>query len=175
VMAGRIFDPLGMDDTTYTPDRFDNDGVAHGYFDLMGDRVLVDSTESYANMCIGPDGGMISSARDLRTFYEHLFVVGDLLTSASLDEMMPNVPTGEEDFPLYGLGMETWGQSGPQGIGHGGHEFGYRTFAYHFPAEDITFVFWVNASSLQPTADNIAAVINEHRDHIRDIVLGAEN
>lgn len=172
VLAERFFEPLAMHDTFYAVDGFDFGGVAHGYFDLMGDGALVDSTSTYANLCVGADGGMVSSARDLLTFYDHLFVVGDVVSTDTLAAMMPDVETDEEDFPLYGAGLEAWGPPGrTRGIGHGGHEFGYRTFAYYFPDADVTFVVWFNASSLQPTPDNISEVISGHRDRLRDIVL----
>lgn len=168
-----ILDPLGLDETEYVVDRFEFDGVAHGYFDLMGDGTLVDSTRTYANSCVGPDGGMISSARDLLTFYDHLLARRDLLSEDSLARMLPSVETGEAEFPLYGAGLEAWGPPGrTRGIGHGGHEFGYRTFAYDFPEADVTFVVWVNASSLVPTDTNIAVRIDAIRDRLRDIVLG---
>lgn len=173
VMAERLFEPLGLSDTSYVPDAFDFDGVVHGYFDLMGDGALLDSTRDYANLCVGPDGGVVSSARDVRTFYEHLFSEQDLLQTETLAQMTPRVATGYDDFPRYGLGVESWvSDAGVEAIGHGGHEFGYRTFAYYFPTHDATFVFWVNASSLQPTDSNVAATIERHRDQLRDIVLG---
>ena len=175
VLRDRFFDPLDMHDTAYVVDGFDFDGIAHGYFDLMGDGALVDSTHSYANLCVGADGGMVSSAGDLLTFFDHLFTSEALLSTESLQRMMPSVETGEEDFPLYGAGVEAWGPPGRlRAIGHGGHEFGYRTFAYYFPEADVTFVLWVNASSLQPTEDNIAETITTHRDRLRDVVLGVE-
>ena len=174
VLRERFFEPLAMHDTHYAVDAFDFDGVAHGYFDLMGDGALVDSTSTYANLCVGADGGMVSSARDLLTFFDHLFAVGDVVSSDTLAAMMPTVETDEDDFPLYGAGLEAWGPPGPRrGIGHGGHEFGYRTFAYYFPEPDVTFIVWFNASSLQPTPDNISEVISGHRNRLRDIVLDA--
>jgi len=175
VLRQRLFEPLGMDETSYVVDGFDFDGVAHGYFDLMGDGALVDSTTTYANLCVGADGGMVSSARDLVTFFDHLFARRDLLGEESLRRMAPAVETGEVDFPLYGAGVEAWGPSGRRrGIGHGGHEFGYRTFAYYFPEADVTFVVWFNASSLIPTEDNISEQITAHRDRLRDIALGLQ-
>ncbi|MEM7155236.1 MAG: serine hydrolase domain-containing protein [Myxococcota bacterium] len=172
VMHDEFFEPLELYQTSYRVDDFDVSGVVHGYFDLFGDQALVDSTDSYANLCIGPDGGMISSAHDMLVFFDHLFGEEDLLSSEALSQMLPFAPTGEPDFPTYGLGIETWGEGERLAYGHGGHEFGYRTFAYHFPAQDLTFVVWFNASSLLPGDDNIAATINAQRDHLRDLALG---
>ncbi|MBV1857175.1 MAG: beta-lactamase family protein [Nannocystaceae bacterium] len=172
VVGERILEPLELDETSYVVDSFDFEGVAHGYFDLMGDGALVDSTQNYANLCVGADGGMVSSARDLLTFFDHLLGQRDVLGEESLDRMMPSVETGDDNFPLYGAGVEAWGPPGrTRGIGHGGHEFGYRTFAYHFPEADVTLVIWFNASSLIPTDDNISKDINAARDKLRDIVL----
>lgn len=172
VVRDRILDPLALDETSYVVDGFGFEGVAHGYFDLMGDGALIDSTRSYANLCVGADGGMVSSARDLATFFDHLLGQRDLLGEESLARMMPSVETGEDDFPLYGAGVEAWGPPGRlRGIGHGGHEFGYRTFAYHFPETGVTLVIWFNASSLIPTEENISKDINAARDRLRDLVL----
>lgn len=175
VVAEQILEPLQLTNTRYHVDDFRFDGVAHGYFDLLGDRTLVDSTETYANLCVGADGGMVSTAGDLLMFYDHLLARRDLLNEASLEEMMPRVETNDDEFPNYGYGLEAWGEEGPRrGIGHGGHEFGYRTFAYYFPERDVTFVLWFNASSLLPNDQNIAAVINRERGRLRDVALGLE-
>ena len=171
VVQRELLEPLGLDQTSYHVDDFDFGGVVRGYFDLFGDEALIDSTESYANQCVGPDGGMVSSAGDVLTFYDHLLARKDLVSETSLQSMMPFAATGESDFPEYGLGLEAWGEGERLGYGHGGQEFGYRTFAYHFPQQEVTFVVWFNASSLIPTDDNIAATINAHRDRLRDIVL----
>jgi len=168
----RLFAPLRMASTSYAPDRFDFPGVAHGYFDLFGDHTLVDSTRTYANNCVGPDGGMVSSASDLRTFYEAVFVERTVLADASVEAMLPYVETGEATFPLYGLGVERWVDEDVEAFGHGGHEFGYRTFTYYFPEEDVTFVVWINASSLLPAPENISVTIDAARDTLRDVVLG---
>ena len=174
VMREELFEPLELRQTSYRVDDFDVSGVAHGYFDLFGDRALIDSTESYANLCIGPDGGMISSTHDVLVFFDHLFAQEDLLTDASLAQMRPFTATGDPTFPSYGLGVETWGEGERLAYGHGGHEFGYRTFAYYFPSRDLTFVVWFNASSLLPSDDNIAATIDAQRNLLRDLALGLE-
>jgi CubicO group peptidase (beta-lactamase class C family) len=118
---------------------------------------------------------MISTAHDLLVFFDALFTTDALLTATERESLMPSVPTGGERFPAYGLGVERWEEGGRWGVGHGGHEFGYRTFAYHFPEEDVTFVLWVNVSSLTPTAENSAVIIDAHRLALRDLVLAAED
>lgn len=171
VMAERIFAPLGLQATSYRPDQFAFEGVARGYFDLNGDRTLVDSSDTFANSCVGPDGGMVSNAHDLLLFYDTLLRDEKLLDPGRLEAMLPFVDTDYPGFPEYGLGLETWSEDGHVGYGHGGHEFGYRTFAYYFPREDVTFVLWVNASSLIPTDDNISAIIDAERNRLRDLAL----
>lgn len=171
VMRDRVFAPLRLEGTSYEPDAFDFSGVVRGYFDLNGDRALIDASDTYANSCVGPDGGMVSTARDLLVFYEALFATGDFLEPGSLEAMLPFATTDYPHFPEYGLGLETWAQDGHVGYGHGGHEFGYRTFAYHFPERDVTFVLWINASSLIPTDANISATIDAQRKRLRDLVL----
>lgn len=171
VMREELFEPLDLQETTYRVDQFEFPGVARGYFDLFGNHALVDSTQTYANTCVGPDGGMVSSAHDVLVFYDHLFAQEDLLEPDSLRAMLPFVATDQPDFPEYGLGVESWEGGERRGYGHGGQEFGYRTFAYYFPQQDLTFVVWFNASSLLPTEDNVAKTINAQRNRLRDIAL----
>lgn len=172
LMAAEIFDPLRLTGTSYRPDSFHFDGVVRGYLDLYGDGALVDSSDNYANSCVGPDGGMVSTAHDLLVFIDALLAQRSLLQDSTLAQMMPSIPTDEERFPEYGLGLESWDEDGVRGIGHGGHEFGYRTFAYYFPEQDVSFVLWFNTSSLNPLGDNISDVIEAQRLALRDIALG---
>lgn len=170
-MAAEIFRPLDLAGTSYRADSFEFDGVVRGYLDLYGDGALVDASDNYANSCVGPDGGMVSTAHDLLVFFDALLAQKTLLSDEMLSEMLPSIPTGELLFPKYGLGLELWEEDGVRGIGHGGHEFGYRTFAYYFPERDVTFVLWFNTSSLNPTDNNIAHVVNAQRRALRDIAL----
>ncbi len=172
LMTAEIFDPLRLSGTSYRPDAFDFDGVVRGYLDLYGDGALVDASDNYANSCVGPDGGMVSTAHDLLVFIDALLAQRTLLQDNTLAQMMPSIPTDEERFPEYGLGLESWDEDGVRGIGHGGHEFGYRTFAYYFPEQDVSFVLWFNTSSLSPLGDNISDVIEAHRVALRDLALG---
>ncbi len=172
VMDEEVFSRLRLNGTSYQPDSFEFDGVVRGYLDLYGDGALVDASDSYANSCVGPDGGMVSTAHDLLVFIDALLAQRSLLDDDTFEEMMPYVPTEEERFPEYGLGLESWDEDGVRGIGHGGHEFGYRTFAYYFPEQDVSFVLWFNTSSLSPLGDNISDVIEQERVALRDIALG---
>lgn len=38
----------------------------------MDDRALIDSTDTFANTCVGPDGGMVSTAHDVLVFWDRL-------------------------------------------------------------------------------------------------------
>lgn len=171
VMAAEIFSPLRLDGTSYRPDSFGFDGVVRGYLDLYGDGALVDASDTYANSCVGPDGGMVSTAHDLLVFIDALLAQKTLLDDRTLAQMMPSIPTDEDRFPEYGLGLESWDEDGVRGVGHGGHEFGYRTFAYYFPEQDVSFVLWFNTSSLNPLGDNISNVIEAQRVALRNIAL----
>lgn len=166
--------PLGMSSTSYTPDAFDFDGVVPGYFDLYGNQELINAFGTYADVSAGPDGAIVSSAHDILHFLDRLLSKKDLLSHEALVAMMPYVATGEPESSSYGLGLEAWREGDRLGIGHGGHEFGYRTFAYYFPAKDVTAVVWFNASSLIPTDENIAITINTQRDRLFDLALGLD-
>lgn len=180
-LAARVLEPLGLRSTDYTADRTDFDGVARGHFDLLGNGELVDSTESYANSVFGADGGLVTTGYDLRRFLDALLRERVLVSDAAVAAMTDfDDPRRDPTWTLaghdgYGLGLIRWRtDSGAVGWGHSGDEFGYQAAAWYFPAEDVTFVFLVNGSSLVPAGDNLTARIERATNELVALALAGD-
>ncbi|TWV30653.1 beta-lactamase family protein [Streptomyces misionensis] len=125
----RVFEPLKLDDTFYVhPDTRIPGAHAHGYLtpDTAGDP-LVDATDQTASWAQSA-GAVISSARDLDTFYGAL-LGGRLLSAARLAEMEKTTPVNATT--AYGLGLRRRDLScGISVYGHTGTVQGYYTYAF---------------------------------------------
>ncbi|MER6065685.1 serine hydrolase domain-containing protein [Streptomyces sp. NPDC001792] len=125
----RIFRPLHLRDTFYVhPETGIPGRYARGYLtpDRAGDP-LVDATEQTVSWAQSA-GAIISSARDLDTFYSAL-LGGRLLSTARLEEMEHFTRVGTTTS--YGLGLRR--RDLPCGVsvyGHTGVVQGYSTYAF---------------------------------------------
>ncbi|MFJ9928763.1 serine hydrolase domain-containing protein [Streptomyces misionensis] len=125
----RVFEPLKLRDTFYVhPDTRIPGAHAHGYLtpDKAGDP-LVDATDQTVSWAQSA-GAVISSARDLDTFYGAL-LGGRLLSPARLAEM--ERMTRVNATTAYGLGLRRRDLScGISVYGHTGTVQGYYTYAF---------------------------------------------
>ncbi|MFF5403153.1 serine hydrolase domain-containing protein [Streptomyces misionensis] len=125
----RVFEPLKLGDTFYVhPDTRIPGAHAHGYLtpDKAGDP-LVDATAQTVSWAQSA-GAVISSARDLDTFYGAL-LGGRLLSPARLAEM--EKMTRVNATTAYGLGLRRRDLScGISVYGHTGTVQGYYTYAF---------------------------------------------
>ncbi|MFF3513011.1 serine hydrolase domain-containing protein [Streptomyces sp. NPDC002573] len=125
----RIIEPLGLHDTFYVhPDTAIPGQHANGYLtpDEAG-SALVDSTEQTVSWAQSA-GAMISSTRDLDTFFSAL-VQGKLLPAAQLTQMEQWEPVTSTQG--YGLGLRRRDLScGISVVGHTGTVQGYYTYAF---------------------------------------------
>ena len=150
-MAERLFGPLGMKDTSFSPKAADRSRLAsvYTYKDGKLNRVpesSVGPSETYAQ----PGAGAYSTAEDLARFYQMILNGGDLngthiLSSAAI-HFMTSVQTGNLEVGFapglgYGLG---WGVvKDPKGsfrlssVGAFGHGGAYRTYGWIDPAKDM--------------------------------------
>ena len=110
-------------------------------------------------------GALVSTVTDLNRFFEGL-LTGQLLTQASLDQMLTLVTTGG---PFdYGLGVAgvVGGPLG-EGFGHGGSLPGFRSSAMRYPESDVGVSLLVNCniadSSQQSVLDSLEQVLVDHR------------
>ena len=117
-MQTRIFDELGLVNTTFATDTRLDPQIAHGY--LMGDGDPIDTTGIFP-VPYGA-GNIVSDAADTATFYGALFG-GEVVEPALLDEMKQINP--KADIP-YGLGVMT--EELPCGVAYG-HDGGYAGYS----------------------------------------------
>ncbi|MFF4147916.1 serine hydrolase domain-containing protein [Streptomyces sp. NPDC001698] len=125
----RIIKPLKLSDTFYVHPAMKIPGrYAHGY--LTPDNVkspLVDATEQTVSWAQSA-GALISSTRDLNTFFSAL-LGGRLLPPAQLAQMERWIPAGTAQ--AYGLGLRRRDLScGVSVYGHTGAVQGYYTYAF---------------------------------------------
>lgn len=158
VLREEVFAPAALSHTSYAPDevRFD-DTLDRGYMELQKTGEFIDVSDTYANNVIGADGGIVSTAEDVGRFLRAALVGEGLLDEAPRDALRAWLPSESDwGFEGYGLGFARWVTPHGEGMGHTGQEFGYLTFAYHFPERDVTFVFMTNASAISvPLAHNV--------------------
>ncbi|MGW2898651.1 serine hydrolase domain-containing protein [Streptomyces sp. NPDC001212] len=125
----RIIKPLKLSDTFYVHPSMKIPGrYAHGYLtpDEAGSP-LVDATEQTMSWAQSA-GALISSTRDLNTFFSAL-LGGHLLPPAQLDQMERWIPSGTAQ--AYGLGLRRRDLScGVSVYGHTGAVQGYYTYAF---------------------------------------------
>ncbi|MGW0952089.1 serine hydrolase domain-containing protein [Streptomyces sp. NPDC002545] len=125
----RIIKPLKLSDTFYVHPAMKIPGrYAHGY--LTPDEAkspLIDATEQTMSWAQSA-GALISSTRDLNTFFSAL-LGGRLLPPAQLDQMERWMPAGTAQ--AYGLGLRRRDLScGVSVYGHTGAVQGYYTYAF---------------------------------------------
>ncbi|WP_086723736.1 serine hydrolase domain-containing protein [Streptomyces carpinensis] len=125
----RIIRPLGLTDTFYVhPDPRIPGRYAHGYLTPDDAKAaLVDATDQTASWAQSA-GALISSTRDLNTFFSAL-LGGGLLPTRQLTEMERWVPAGTGQW--YGLGLRRRDLScGVSVYGHTGVVQGFYTYAF---------------------------------------------
>lgn len=147
----RLFDPLGMKDTTFFPSRQQANRLAKSY--LKNDEVteLTETAISFVHgdlwdtkRTVKPGGGLFSTAEDLRRFYQMMLGGGvwegkRILNEESVRELTRtqsgNIKTGFTDGMSWGIKFQV--VKVPQGVttvlnpgtfGHGG-AFGTQSWA----------------------------------------------
>ena len=124
----RLFEPLGMKDTTFWPDAKQAARIAKSYRPGAGNRGLVETKigqlhyplTDRAKRSAMPAGGLFSTARDVARFYQMLLNGGQLdgrrvLSAAAVKEMTRR-QTPANLKTSYGLGLSI----GEDWFGHGG-------------------------------------------------------
>jgi D-alanyl-D-alanine carboxypeptidase len=166
----RIFEPLGLEDTSFPVTSGKIAGYhAHGYvpsgliptgavgteFPPTPDGRLVDVTELNPSAAWAA-GAIISNAPDLSRFYQAL-MTGKLLTPSMLREMKTTVPTDPTNpsGPGYGLGILRLPTPCGDNWGHDGAWPGYQDVALWNERTDRTVVIaWTLYD--QPAAAGVA-------------------
>lgn len=152
----RILEPLGMNDTVYTPAEGLPDGYPPLYSDSDGDgrtdQGLINSIESpYTSFLLFgyTAGGIFSTPRDMTRFVQALYR-GELLTPNTIDMATSN---GNTDIATFDYGLTTmytdnstvgriWSHSGGGEVSSGWTAF--------FPDLDASIVTMVNGGDSEP-------------------------
>jgi D-alanyl-D-alanine carboxypeptidase len=167
-LRARIFEPLGLDQTSY-PDSSEIEGsYIHGY--VPGEPPLFDITPLSPTL-LGASGAIVSSAEDLADFSRAL-LRGDLLAPELLRAMKSIDPVAtvgipDSGFPGGGWGLGLLRQRFPCGRKAWGHDSeipGYTTASWSNRSGTRQVVVVVN-SFFAPDSDAAGA--------IRDVLAGA--
>ncbi len=173
-MKQRIFDPLGMTDTSYFPPQGKMDRVASVY--ELQDGKLVPYTRDpprseWKNPV--PQGGLYSTASDLLSFYRMMLGHGvfegrRILSRAAVDTMTTvqtgDIPSGWAPGLGFGLGVaivkDPVGALRYTSIGSYGHGGAYRTYTWADPEKDmITILLYQRSNGGGDMADEISAFL----------------
>jgi D-alanyl-D-alanine carboxypeptidase len=119
LMEEMIFVPLQMEQTWL--EIRDDKNVARGYVDLYGNGILMDVTSwDRAEGNGRADGGLISTADDLKKFMRGLFS-GQLVSIETLEQMKTIQLADCNSLECeYGLGLEVWRTGAGTAYGHNG-------------------------------------------------------
>ena len=141
----RIWDRLGMGDTSFRPRRPTPEPAVHGYFgSAEGPKDVTDWNFSWAWSA----GGASSTLADLRRWASALATGRGILGARMQRKRLRTVPMPETTGDGYGLGiLKTPG--GPFGdfYGHDGETPGYDTIVLHSPSADLTVAAMGNTSA----------------------------
>ena len=158
-----MLEPLGLRDTSLFDSSLPEIEIVNAYKDLDLDGAEDALGTQPLPGFVTPAwtaGGMISTAGDLVTFLNGLFA-GDLLTEASLDEML-DVSSGGGS---YALGI--YGTSGLWG--HDGGIDGYLSAAFHDPQTAVTVAVLTNRFGPEaPQADALAVRLAALANQVAD-------
>ncbi len=166
VLEERIFEPLQMLSTDDHAE-FVSEGVVRGYLDLYGNGALINASELYYDA----NDGMITTTRDLGTFYDALLRDRILLSDSSMEAMLDFVDTGEDTFSGYGFALQRYESEHGLAWGHGGKMYGYLAKAYYFPDSDVTVVILYNSSELYSDRGVLYGAIVDAWDDIVDLAM----
>jgi D-alanyl-D-alanine carboxypeptidase len=158
-MEQRIFQPLGLDDTSYPTAPDLPAPTAHGYMVLDGPPAA-DVTGLSPTMA-GPGGAIVSTAGDVARFYRSLFS-GDLLEPEQLDLMMQFMPR-DDDGNDMGYGLKAFDRPCGRFVGHGGNFPGYLMVAWS--SEDGSRQGVIGINSDPRTSGDISSAIDALLTH----------
>ncbi len=145
-----IFAKASMHDTYFPKGaRPRTDELARGYSQLTPSGGLHDVSDIQWGEYL-TDGGLVSTASDLKNFFTALFIDNSLISQRSLDYMMGKL----EPLPLYSEGgrglmvinRHDKSHNAPWLYGHLGRYLGYRSAAFFNPENQDMFILLANSS-----------------------------
>jgi len=154
-MQSMIFDPLGMNETTFDMARaLAADHASPHADDIEGKPSVASMDLNYTILPYRPAGGAWSSPHDLIRYVQDELTLGKLPDSKRLvseknllERRKTNVPVGEDAF--YGMGLETDKTWGVTVVHHGGSLDGYKSDWIAIPDAGVGAVLLTNADTGQ--------------------------
>lgn len=154
----RIFEPLGMASTTFSPDVAQRSGKRTQTWTKFGRRISFWFTEEIAHLKAGP-GGIISSAKDLTKWVTVLLNAGvepvsntTIIPRSVFDEMTTahsvvygSSPAPDSSLIGYGMGWDRWSYRGHEIVAHTGGLPGISTLVALLPDDGLGLVALANA------------------------------
>ncbi|MBC8098680.1 MAG: beta-lactamase family protein, partial [Armatimonadetes bacterium] len=152
VMQARVFDPLGMTDTTFSFDTVaasDNYALPHGAT-LLGEYVASPLTLEAVLTQVAPAGSLWSNANDMARYLitqlnRGVTPEGERIVSAENLELTWEPQVSVSADMQYGLGWLVEDYDGLQLIHHGGNTFGFTSDLAFLPEVGVGIVVLTNA------------------------------
>ncbi len=141
-----VFDPIGMDDSTFILDDVPEDRMAMGY--------LAGKPEKVPYIRDMPAGSLNSSARDMGAFLQSMLASynsgSGLLHSKTIEEMFKPSNEGVTNDLDFKIGLTWWivnlkNLPGAYIVGHGGDFPPYHAMALILPDRDLSIFIMVNS------------------------------
>jgi CubicO group peptidase (beta-lactamase class C family) len=185
-MRKQIFQPLGMNDTTFDMQRAQQGNFAspHGD-DIDGHPTLATMDNNYSVVPFRPAGGVWVSAHDMTRYVQLELSLGKLPNGdqfVSQENLLmrrkPQIATGEDE--TYGMGLEVNNRWGVPIVHHGGSLFGYKSDWMILPDSGIGVVLLTNADTggmlLHPLMRRLVEVVFDGKpEAVGDVDSAAAN
>lgn len=172
-MQQLVFDPLGMSATTFDHARAQagNHAAPHG-LDVDGRTTVASMDLNLAGVASRPDGGALSTTRDLLRYVQMELAQGLLpdgrryiAESPLLARRQPQVAEGHEEH--YGIGLKIDRTAGVTILRHGGSATGYRSDLLWLPEHGVGAVILTNS-------DAGSALRSAFRRRLLEVLFDAE-
>ena len=142
-----ILDPLALDNTYTQVSETLPGGFVDGYGDFDGDGAMENVSGINDGAGLG-DGGLISNAADIATFYRALLHDQTLLSAESLAALLDFQPDDEGNG--YGLGLSEWQSPDGPVWGHGGGVLGFSSLGLYVTEAETVIVILSADENLWP-------------------------
>jgi CubicO group peptidase (beta-lactamase class C family) len=139
-VEGRIFEPLGLDNSYYGSNRRIIPRRSSGY-DRDDGRYVNAPCLSFSLPYAA--GSLMMSVEDMYRWNRALYG-GDVVSRASLERMIAPYVLANGDTSSYGYGLGQRDIRGHRAIGHGGGIFGFVTDAVYLPDDDVFVAVFSN-------------------------------
>ena len=182
-MQERVFNPLGMNSTTfdYAKALAGNHAIPHSS-DVDGKTAVADMALNYSIIPARPAGGVWASAHDLIRYVQLELNLGKLPDGRQLVSQenllmrrTPQVPLGET--AIYGMGLIVDSKYGVPVVSHGGSMIGFKTNWDALPESGIGAVLLTNADQggliLGPFGRRLLEVVFDGKPEAEDNLTSA--